>query len=155
MIKTSKITTTHTKKYMDERYAKYVERYNKAKAVEAARGYNMLSDKMTRVQFENNYQIYRDTALETGRYNKDIIGEIVRDQRYGLKRYEAAAFAKSTQALGTGKSMSVQEIMHMKPREVAKLYEAELSQAYYDAKSAGMDSTDASLWVSQVWFGSK
>lgn len=155
MIKTSKITTIHTKKYMDERYRKYVERYDKVKAIEASRGYGMLTEKMTRSKFEYAYQAYRDTALETGRYNKDIVGEIVRDQRYGLKRYEAAAFAKATQALGPGKTMSVQEVMHMKPSEVAKLYSSELSAAYYDAKSAGLDSTDAQLWVSQVWFGSK
>lgn len=155
MIKTSKITTTHTKKYMDERYRKYVERYDKTKNIEAARGYGMLTEKMSRSKFEYAYQAYRDTALETGRYNKDIVGEIVRDQRYGLKRDEAAAFARATKLLGPGKAMSVQEIMHMKPTEVAKLYSSELSQAYYDAKSAGMDSVDAQLWVSQVWFGSK
>lgn len=154
MIKTSKITTTHTRKYMDERYSKYVERYNKVKAIEASRGYSMLSEKMTRVQFENSYQIYRDTALETGRYNKDIVGEIVRDQRYGLKRDEAAAFARATKLLPAGKQKSIQEIMHMKPSEVAKLYSSELSDAYYSAKSSGMDSVDAQLWVSQVWFGS-
>ncbi len=155
MIKTSKITTTHTKKYMDERYRKYVERYDKIKNIEAARGYGMLTEKMSRSKFEYAYQAYRDTALETGKYNKDIVGEIVRDQRYGLKRDEAAAFARATKLLPAGKQMSVQEVMHMKPSEVAKLYSSELSQAYYDAKSSGLDSTDAQLWVSQVWFGSK
>ncbi len=155
MIKTSKITTTHTKKYMDERYRKYVERYDKIKNIEAARGYGMLTEKMSRSKFEYAYQAYRDTALETGKYNKDIVGEIVRDQRYGLKRDEAAAFARATKLLPAGKQMSVQEVMHMKPSEVAKLYSSELSQAYYDAKSSGLDSTDAQLWVSQVWLGSK
>lgn len=155
MIKTSKTIITHTKQYMDDRYAKYVERYDKVKAIEASRGYSMLSDKLTRADFNVAYQAYRNTALETGRYNKDIVGEIVRNQRYGLKRNQAAAFARATQALDPGKGMSVQEVMHMKPKEIAKLYSSELSQAYYDAKSAGMDSVDAQLWVSQVWFGSK
>lgn len=155
MIKTSKTIITHTKQYMDDRYSKYVERYNKTKAIETTRGYGMLSDKLTRADFEVAYQAYRNTALETGRYNKDIVGEIVRNQRYGLKRYQAAKFAQELKSLGTGKEISVQEIMHMKHSELVDRYGAELSQAYYDAKAAGMDSADAKLWVSQVWFGSK
>lgn len=155
MIKTSKTIITHTKKYMDERYAKYVERYNKAKAIEASRGYGMLSDKMSRTHFETAYEVYRNTATESGKYSKDIVGEIVRDQRYGLKRYEAAAFARSLKTLGPGKQKSIQEIMHMKHSEIVDLYGADLDRAYYDAKASGLSSVDAKLWVSQVWFGSK
>lgn len=155
MTKTIKTTYKHNKAFYDKQYSKYVELYEDAKYAERLKGYGMLSSKMSRANFENAYQIYMDTARETGKYSKSIVGDIVRDQRYGLKRNAAAAFARATQKLPAGKRKSLDEVMHMGSKEIAELYNSELSQAYYDAVAGGMTPKSAQLWVSQVWFGSK
>lgn len=151
MNKTNKITYEHKQSFYDKQYNKYVELYEEAKKTAAAKGYSMLSPKIPRAQFNNAYNIYRDS----GEYSNGIVKGIVRDQTLGLKRKNAAAFSRATYSLNPDKRLSLEQVQHMSHGELTALYDGELLRAYHNARAGGKNAKDAKLWVSQTWFGSE
>jgi hypothetical protein len=72
----------------------------------------------------------------------------------GLKRKNAAEFAKKTLKLAPDKRLTTEQVQHMTWAELTELYKDNLSQTYYDAMAAGMTSREAKKFVSTHWFGS-
>lgn len=125
----------HSKKFFDARYATY------KKNVKAIGG-----TMLTKNEFISAYE---GLSGET----KNIMRDLVYGSKYGTKYNTALAERRALKAAGI--KVKLEDLKTMTTQDFAASYAAELSRAYRDLRSQGITGKDASVIVSQQWFGSK
>ena len=126
----------HSKKFYDKAYAKY------SAALKGTVG----AIKLNKSAFKSAY----DALKMEG--DKNPARTLVYNSKYGTAY--STALAEKRMAASMGVKVKLEDLKKMTTQDFAAMYHSELRKTYDDLKARGISGKDASLLVSQMWFGS-
>lgn len=127
----------HSKKFFDDRYAKY------KRDVKAIGG---------TILKKNAFKGAYIGQVEAG--SKNPMRDLVYASKYSTSYGTALAEYQALKRAGI-KDVRLEELKKITTQDFAEAYSAELSRAYKDLRAKGVSGKDASTIISAQWFGSK
>lgn len=125
----------HSTKFYDTRYAKYKSEMNRLGIIPVKKG-----------AFISTYEALSKSS-------KNPMKDIIYSAQYGTSYKTALAEKRALADIGI--KTKLEDLKKMTTYDFADQYAIQLSKAYRDLRSKGTSGKDASLLISQQWFGSK
>lgn len=126
----------HSKEFYNKAYAKYTM------ALKGVPG----AIKLNKSAFRSAY----DALKMEG--DKNPAKTLIYNSKYGTSY--STALAEKRMAASMGVKVKLEDLKKMTTQDFAAMYSTELRKTYDDLKAKGVSGKDASLLVSQMWFGS-
>lgn len=126
----------HSKEFYNKAYAKY------SAALKGVVG----ATKLSKSAFRSAY----DALKMEG--DKNPAKTLVYNSKYGTSYSTALAEKRMAESMGV--KVKLENLKKMTTQDFAAMYATELRKTYDDLKTKGISGKDASILVSQMWFGS-